>query len=173
MAENAAVFINWMIPVGMGHVGWGFRHNSSQWWYGGLETAGIIIGKNKQNNTNNCLGTFDEMIKNMKGTNRPGCGRGGYPYHEYKLISVNQVNTKKALDMVAKIRGNGYGLHGNNCADAVFNVIKAYANGNDNILPWPAIYWAPRWWYCAIDAYSHVLQDQSATGNWFEQHAPA
>ena len=57
MAENAAIFINWMIPVGMGHVGWGFKQSQDQWWYGGLETAGVIIGKNKQNNTNNCLGT--------------------------------------------------------------------------------------------------------------------
>ena len=113
------------------------------------------------------------MINNMKGTNRPGCNRGGYPYHEYKLISVNHANLKKALEQVAKVRTNGYGLHGNNCSDAVFNVIKAYANGNDKILPWPSVYWAPRWWYCAIKGYSNVLQDQSKTGNWFGQHAPS
>ena len=169
ISGRAAIFINWMIPLGMGHVGWGFQQNSL-WNYGGLETAGVIIDKGANNNTNNCLGSFDEMVKNMKITNRPGCNGGGYPYHEYKIISVASPKSSAALDQVKSIRQNGYGLHANNCMDAVFNVIKAYAGGNDHILPWPSSYWAPRWWYAAIPGQSIFLQSQSATGNWFQQH---
>jgi hypothetical protein len=167
---QAAMFINWMIPVGLGHVGWGFQYGHDAWYYGGLETAGIVIGKGRNNSTNNVKGTFAEMIRNMKGSNRPGSANGGYPYHEYKLKTINSPNIGAALSTVERIRSNGYGLHGNNCCDAVFNVIKAYDNGNDKTLPWPCYYWAPRWWYAAIPGPSIFMQSQWVTGNWLKQH---
>lgn len=170
--RRAAMFINWMIPVGMGHVGWGFQCGEDVWYYGGLETAGIYIGPGKPNNTNNCRGSFHDMIRDMKGSNRPNGGgsAGGYPYHEYKLKTINNPNLGAALNMVSRIRAGGYNLHGFNCCDAVFNVIKAYDNGNDRTLPWPSVYWAPRWWYAAIPGRSIFMQSQSATGNWLSQH---
>lgn len=168
---KAAMFINWMIPVGMGHVGWGFQYGPNAWFYGGLETAGVVISKGLPNNTNNSAGTFAEMIRDMKGQNRPGRGNGGgYPYHNYKTKLINNPNINAALAAVEVIKKGGYNLHGFNCCDAVFNVIKAYDNGNDKTLPWPSTHWAPRWWYDAIPGPSIFLQSQWDTGNWLSQH---
>ncbi len=171
---QAAMFINWTIPVGMGHTGWGFQAAPDKWYFGGLETAGVWIGPGSQNNTNNCIGTFADMIRVMKGTNRPNGGgdpkKGGYPYHEYKLKTVNNPNLNAALNKVMSIRCGGYNLHGFNCCDAVFNVIKAYDNNNDTTLPWPSTHWAPRSWYSAIPGKGVFMQPESVTGGMFAQH---
>ena len=167
---RAAIFLNAMIPVGMGHVGWGFERCPGWWYYGGLETAGLVIDQGTDNNTNNCFGTYDTMIKNMKTKYRPGCPGSGYPYHDFKLITVSNPNVDQALETVRLIKRGGYGLFGNNCMDAVYNVLCSYANNNTHLLPGPGTFLAPRVWYGAIWVQNNLLQSQWSTGNWFEQH---
>ena len=93
-----------------------------------------------------------------------GCG-GGNPQHNDKTKLINNPNISAALAMIEIVRKGGYNLHGFNCCDAVFNVIKAYDNENDKTLPWPSTRWAPRWWYDAIPGLSLFLQSRWATGS--------
>ena len=164
----AAVFINWTIPVGLGHVGWGFQASAANWYYGALETAGFMVWAGDDNHTFNQLGSFSRMISDMK-TGRRDSG-GGYPYHDYKLINVGQTDVGSALRLVANIKSNGYGLFRNNCMDATFNVVKSFARGNDRVLPWPSTHPIPRMWYSAIPGKGNFIQSESVTGNWMSQH---
>ena len=171
---QAAIFINWTIPIGLGHVGWGYQISPDVWMYGGLETAGFYIGSGYGNNTHNIKGSFKAMIQGMKDGKRPdNTGFDGYPYHQYKIISVQNINVAGAATLVEKIRNGGYFLPGNNCMDAVFQVMKAYARGNDRVLPWPCTHPVPRMWYNAIPGKGVYIQSESATGNFLKQHGNA
>lgn len=169
MALRAAAFINWTIPIGLGHVGWGFEDSPNVWYYGALETAGLIKGKNTDNGTFNDKGSGAQMIDAMRNAKRAGGGTG-FPYHEYKMITVPNTNVGAALQLIERIKKNGYGLYKNNCLDATFNVVKAYACGNDRVLPWPATNPIPRFWYRAIPSQGIFIQSEASTGNWFAQH---
>lgn len=162
--RRAAIFINWGVPLGFGHVGWGFEKMPGDWYYGAVEIAGGwgVVRKGDDNKIFNKLGTEDQMLSEMK----KGSVSGGplFYYNEYKFVDVPNGDYKPALTYIAKARANGYGLLGNNCMDAVFRVIKAYANGDDNFLPHPSKFWAPRWWYCDVKAKSKFLRKD--TGIW-------
>ena len=160
---RAAVFINWGMPMGMGHVGWGFEKVPGQFYFGAVEvTDSLIKGKGLgQNKLFNSYKPERDMLKAMKTGQHGG---SGFIYHEYKYINVKNPDLAAPIKLIQATQKAGYGLIGNNCMDAVFNVIKAYANGDDKILPWPMTHWSPRSFYSDIPTKSVVLQKEK--GFW-------
>ncbi len=153
---RAAVFINWSVPLCAGHVGWGFEASKGHFWFGAVElTSSICEWAASDTALFNEYATEKKMISKMKSGDHGG---SGFTYHAFKYIDVRNPDVAEPLKVIAMARQNGYALLGNNCMDATFRVIKAYANGDDRILPWPSTHWAPRSFFAAIPAEERFLQ---------------
>lgn len=157
---RAVVFINWSMPLGFGHVGWGFEFVKGQFYFGAVElTSSALKGKGEDTRIFNEKANQADMISKMKSGKHGG---SGFQYHACKFVNVSKPNQSEPLKVIATARRNGYGFLGNNCMDAVFNVVKAYANGNDKILPWPATHWTPRSFFTDIDAPQITIQSEKS-----------
>ncbi len=162
---RAAVFINWSMPLGFGHVGWGFEVSQGYFWFGAVElTSSIMKGKGDNIALFNDYATEKKMVAKMKSGDHGG---SGFIYHAYKFVKVRNPNVAEPLKIVATAQKNGYGLLGNNCMDATFRVIKAYANGDDKILPWPATHWAPRTFFADIPSPEITIQAEKKLFGFF------
>lgn len=190
MALYAAAFVNYSIPLGLGHVGFGFQRDETTWYWGALEMAGMIkasyrdadffswiSGGSKQqsrdanayNGTVLNQGNAQDMVSSMRNGSSNSGEMRHYAYHDMKTFPVPRPNFSAALAVVDRVRKGGYGLVGNNCLDASYNVLKAYAN-DGNIVPWPLTNPIPRLWFSAIKGNLMNIQSEKATGDWTTQH---
>jgi len=134
---RAVVFINYSIaPFKVGHVGWGFETQPDYFCYGAKEAVGMqeIALPGYPNGAFVAVGSEPEMLAAMKTGNHPG---NGFPYNDYKYVEVASFNVAAASDLARQCHHWGYTVVGNNCMDDVYRIIKAYANGDGNILPRP------------------------------------
>jgi len=115
----AVVFNRPSGAFGLGHVGWGvYDPDSGQWTYGSGENqsgqANVPAGGD--NGAWSQTGDFGDMTSAMN-------ARG---YSGAVSIPVTDPNLAAALGNAAAQPGEGYNLFGNNCADAVYNLLNDY-----------------------------------------------
>jgi hypothetical protein len=150
LTVRAVVFINYSIaPFHVGPVGWGFETQSGHFCYGAKEAVGMqeTALPGYPNGAFVADGTEHEMLAAMKTGNHPG---NGFPYGDYKYIEVANFNVAAARDLARQCPLWGYTVVGNNCMDDAYHIIKAYANGNGDILPRPREYSRPVDFFQAI-----------------------
>jgi len=147
---RAVVFINYSIaPFNVGHVGWGFETKPGYFCYGAKEAVGLqeIALPGHPNGAFVAVGTEQEMLAAMKTGNHPG---NGFRYDDYKSIEVDSFDVVAASDLARQCHNWGYTVVGNNCMDDVYRIIKAYADGDGNILPRPLAHPRPVDFFAAI-----------------------
>ena len=158
----AFVFVNRSTPIGLGHIGFGFQTSRDRFCYGSVEGA---IGSPPYTAPGDPNGGFwvenatvTDMLTDVKSGHQQWRVekylKRGLLYSHYKVIKVRYPNIEAGLRVARTTKSRGYSvaaagnpnkqwLRGNNCADAVFDVIKAYASDDDHILPWPSTHPTP------------------------------
>ncbi len=147
---RAVVFINYSVaPFHVGHVGWGFETQPGHFCYGAKGAVGMqeIALPGYPNGAFVADGTEPEMLTAMRTGNHPG---NGFIYNDYKYVEVAGCNVAAANDLARQCTLWGSTVVGNNCMDDVYRIIKAYANGDGNILPRPLSYPRPVDFFQAI-----------------------
>lgn len=140
---RAFVFINKDVPNlpifgKAGHVGWGFEIEKGNYCFGATEGNGNY---NIPPGQDNFLVIHKGLEKQMLGFMKTGPLR--FKFESYKSIFIDHVDINAGLKMAHDSKNWGYTGLQNNCMDHTFKIIKAYACGNDNVLPWPSTHWKP------------------------------
>lgn len=152
---HAYVFLNPTMPLGLGHVGWGYEYKTGIYRYGAVEiVTSIISAPDKPNACFNETAHEADMLKNMRTGKHGG---SGFVYMKYKKFDIPSTSWAAADAVAEAQKRKGYLIAGNNCMDATYNVIVAYAKGNHNILPWPSTHWFPNHFFGDIRATEHHL----------------
>lgn len=150
---RAFVFINRdVVPLGAGHIGWGFETSPGRFCYGAKEMHGVggITGvpPGGENHVFVARGTERQMLAAMRGGHPGGAG---WPYHACKVLEVPDPDPEAAAALAEASKGWGYRLKGNNCMDDACRILTAYARGRP-LLPDPAepANWIPARWFARI-----------------------
>jgi len=147
---RAVVFINYSIaPFNVGHVGWGFEAQPGHFCYGAKEALGMqeVALPGYPNGVFVAQGSEPEMLAAMKTGNHPA---NGFFYNDYRYVEVASFNVDAATELARQCPHWGYTVVGNNCMDDVYRILKAYANGDGNILPRPRAHRRPVDFFRAI-----------------------
>ena len=102
---RAIVFINWSMPLGLGHVGWGFECAKGIFYFGAVElTNSIVKGRGEWTALFNQKDTVQNMIRRMRTGDHGG---SGFIYHAYKSVNVSHPNQTAPLKIIAEARARG------------------------------------------------------------------
>lgn len=128
------------------HVGFGFEVSSGVYLFGSVENSGgfPIVLSNFDNGFWMTTGTLEEMLATFANPSASGFyGTSGVPpYTEYRTSVVQTPRVCKAARYAENLYSVGYNVLGNNCLDAVYNVLSVYGvNFPSDITP--ANYWCP------------------------------
>ncbi|RZU53566.1 hypothetical protein EV385_5495 [Krasilnikovia cinnamomea] len=147
-AKGAYVFVRPSGANGLGHVGWGYRTTcGDSYSFGSVENphgkphikAGADNGSWRQN------GTESQMLSAMRSR--------GYLSYKSTTASSSRFDPGPANSAAAAAAGRGYAVIGNNCADAVWDVLHAYGVPD---LPYLQLHPAPNNWYGNLGHTTHV-----------------
>ncbi|MFC4068940.1 hypothetical protein [Actinoplanes subglobosus] len=138
-ADSAYVFVRPGGANGLGHVGWGYRTSCDGGYsFGSVENpnGSPILSAGSDNGFWRQDGGEADMLTAMK-------ARG---YLSYKAITVSTASfdASPANTVAAAAAGRGYAVLGNNCADVVWDVLKAYGVPD---LPYLQVHPIPNDWY--------------------------
>ena len=139
------------------HVGFGFEVSPRIFVFGSLEngphSAAILFQSVVVDGADNgfwmttgseaaMLATFaDPAASCFHGT------LGVSTYVEYKTYAVPQPNVCNAVKTAEDHYGSGYGVIGNNCLNAVYNILQAYGVQFAGAAAGPSFDWCPGQWY--------------------------
>ncbi len=152
---RAIVFLNPEMPLHLGHVGWGYEYKPGIFRYGAIEIVNSVLSKPGSDNAYfSETAPLHTALKNMGTGNHGG---SGFQYMSYKIFNVPHSDFMVADKASTARKPRGYLITANNCMDATYDVIVAFAKGDKNILPWPSTHWAPNWWFGDIKAAEHTL----------------
>jgi hypothetical protein len=156
---RAIIFMKPEAASGLGHVGWAFETSPGKFWFGSVEYAGSGDPKTwniPPGRPNGAFweenASFRDVLQKMKSGKHGG---NGWTYSTYKVVYVNDPDVAAAQRVARNTPKIGYrlfgvGSRGRNCMDATFDIIKAYARGNDTFLPWPSTHPVPNDWFKCI-----------------------
>jgi hypothetical protein len=135
MMLTAAAFVRRSGAFGLGHVGWCFALDATEFREGGVENPpGTPITPPDEDGFWSC----DTSVTALTAPFVPL----GYDY--YKLLVAPNGNPQSATQCVLWIRQQWYFVLGRNCMDDVYDVLQNFGVPN---LPLPILEWTPNRWF--------------------------
>src|SRR5205814_1001240 len=136
----AAIFVRWSGADGLGHIGWAFQSDydlqtqRNFYWYGSVENPSGKIsvpdGDPQAIGFWDKYGDWSNVLQDFQ-------ARG---YNQWKYDTASPRHPEPAQQMMKVIALRGYNLFGRNCANAVYDILKAYGESDLPLLqlfPWP------------------------------------
>ncbi|MET8151700.1 hypothetical protein ACIBSW_29660 [Actinoplanes sp. NPDC049668] len=154
-AKGAYVFVRPGGANGLGHIGWGYRTTcTGSYSYGSVEnpTGKPHIDRGADNGFWRQGGTESQMLSAMRGR--------GYQAYKQTVSSRARFDPSPANGVAAAAAGRGYDVIGNNCADAVWDVLHAYGVPD---LPYLQLHPAPNNWYGSLGTTANVSWSASTS----------
>lgn len=120
-------------PFSPTHIGFGFQVAPKVYVFGSVENrAGCaIVLPGGDNGFWMTVGSKQEMLATFKNPSSSGFHGTTWPgnvanYDQYKMTRVKTLDVSAAVKIAENLYHNGYEIGGNNCLNAVYNVLKAY-----------------------------------------------
>jgi hypothetical protein len=115
--------------LGPTHVGFGFAVSPGIYVFGSVEdTAGLPLIVDGDNQYWMATGTLDQMMATFLNPRSSGFHGAllAKPYDQYRTATIRNPLVCAAVQSAETLYNTGYVLIGNNCLDAVYNVLTAY-----------------------------------------------